>query len=308
MNYWFAAGAFAITCLCFVVLSPLAIKAGLLDKPGGRKLHDDATPLIGGIGIYLGVLVICLLMPTVLVSVSVLLGISAVVLLIGVIDDRKEMSVGLRMAIHSTAAFLMVIAADNQLLSLGDLVFTGSITLDFFSIPLTVFAVLGVINAVNMSDGIDGLSGGLVLISLGFLGVVAYAAGSTALLAFITILASSLFAFLMFNYRLPWNSRARIYLGDAGSTVLGFILAWLLIDSTQGPNQIMPPVLALWFIALPLIDTVTLLIKRPIKGESSFKSGRDHLHHLLLDAGYKVEYVVLLLYGAAMLIGLVGLL
>src|SRR5690606_30064804 len=117
-------------------------------------------------------------------------------------------------------------------------------------------------NAVNMSDGLDGLSGGMVVIALSFLAVTAASAGDITLLAFIATLVFSLLGFLALNYRHPWKRPALVYLGDAGSTFLGFVVAWLLIEATQGADPVIPPALALWFLAVPLIDTVYLLVSR----------------------------------------------
>ena len=211
------------------------------------------------------------------------------------------------MGSQAVAASLMYFAANIQLTSFGDILFIGEIGLGFLSFPLTVIATVGVINAVNMSDGIDGLSGGMVSIALAFLGIIAWQEGNTTLLSFIAILLSALLAFLALNFRLPWKKTAMVYLGDSGSTFLGFVLAWLFIEATQGESAIMPPVLALWFLAVPLMDTIVLLIKRPLEGKSPFHPGRDHLHHKLLDMGFSNKRVVLSLYVVGVVIGLIGL-
>lgn len=208
-----------------------------------------------------------------------------------------------RTGAHAFAAWLMAAVAGNQLLSLGNILGFGVVELGILAIPLTVFATVGVINAVNMTDGIDGLSGGLVLIALFFLCIVSFLAGDTDMLHFATLLA-----FLMLNFRLPWKRSALIYLGDAGSTLLGFIQTWLIIEATQGENAIMAPVYALWFLAIPLIDTVSLLIKRPMRGVNPFSAGTDHLHHRLIQAGFSHEQTVLGLYVVALIAGCIGLL
>ena len=299
--------SFCVTGASLFALKPVASRVGLLDHPGGRKTHAKPTPLIGGLGIYLGIFLITYLNPSVFNHYSLMLGISAFVLFIGMIDDYQHQSVWIRMGSQAAAATLMYFAAKVQLTSFGDILFTGNIGLGLLSLPLTVFATVGVINAVNMSDGIDGLSGGMVAIALAFLGVIAWQAGNTTLLSFIAILLSALLAFLALNFRLPWKKTAMVYLGDSGSTFLGFVLAWLFIESTQGENAIMPPVLALWFLALPLMDTIVLLIKRPLEGKSPFHPGRDHLHHKLLDMGFSNKRVVLSLYLVGIVIGLIGM-
>lgn len=298
---------FAVTAMALLVLQPVAARVGLLDIPGGRKSHSHPTPLIGGLGIYLGVLCISLLTPIVMEQFQALLMISAFVLLVGILDDMRELRVSLRMACHAAAAWMMISLAGVQLHSLGNLVFTGPVELGVLAVPLTIFATFGVINAINMSDGLDGLSGGLVVIALLSLSIAATTAGQTAMLSFNQILIVSLMAFLLLNFRVMWKKSAMVYLGDAGSTLLGFIIAWLVIAATQGEMAFIAPVYALWFLAVPLMDTVALLIRRPLRGRSPFSPGQDHLHHQLLRAGLSKEQTVLVLYSAAILMAATGL-
>ena len=298
---------FVITSISLFALKPVAGRLGLLDIPGGRKIHKKPTPLVGGLGIYAGTLCMSFFTPAVLQQYSAMLAISALVLFIGIFDDARELRVSVRMGAHAFAAWLMAAVAGNQLHSLGNLLAFGPIELGILALPLTIFATVGVINAVNMTDGIDGLSGGLVLIALTFLSIVAFVSGNVAMLQFGTLLICSVLAFLVFNFRHPWKKSAMVYLGDAGSTLLGFILVWLIIEATQGSNAMMSPVYALWFLAIPLIDTVSLLIKRPLRGVSSFSAGTDHLHHRLIASGYTHEQTVVGLYVVAIIAGTFGL-
>lgn len=300
--------AFLVTVGCLFALQPIAARVGLLDIPGGRKLHRRPTPMVGGLGIYLGLLWISLLSPVVMGQYQALLLISAFVLTVGIADDMGGLRVSLRFAFHAVAAWLMIDQAGVQLHSLGDLFFTGPIIMGgAVSIAVTIIAVIGVINAINMCDGLDGLSGGLVVIALTYLSIAALAAGETSMLSFNQLLIVGLLAFLVLNFRLLVRRSALIYLGDAGSTLLGFILAWLLIAASQGADAFISPVYALWFLAVPLIDTVTLLIQRPLRGTSSFNAGKDHLHHRLLQRGFTRHQAVLILYGIGIVLGGVGL-
>jgi len=299
--------AFLMTAVALVALRPFAARVGLMDSPGGRKTHANPTPMIGGLGIYLGTLSICMLSPVIMNDYKVLLALSGFVLFVGVLDDLYDMRVSLRMAMHATAAWVMAVSANVQLTSLGDITFTGPVELGLLAIPVTIFATVGVINAINMSDGLDGLSGGLSVISLVLLSLVALSADQSALLSFSQILIVSLLAFLAFNFRLLWKKSALVYLGDAGSTLLGFMIAWLLIASTQGDKAFIAPVYALWFLAVPLMDTVSLMIRRPLRGISPFKPGRDHLHHRLLNMGFDTRQTVLIIHGTALALGGVGL-
>ena len=300
-------GAYLFTSMALILLRPLATLTGLMDYPGGRKNHSDPTPLVGGLGIYLGLLAVSILSPVLMADYQNLLVLSGLVLLIGVIDDLYQVRASLRLLLHGSIALAMTWLAEIQLDSLGDILFIGPVQLGILAVPVTIFATVGVINAVNMSDGLDGLSGGLVTISLVFLSIAALVAGESAVLSFSQLLSVALLAFLTFNFRVLWKQSALLYLGDAGSTLLGFILAWLIIAATQGSNAFIAPVTALWFLAVPLMDTVSLMIRRPLRGSSPFTPGRDHLHHRLLSTGYTSQQTVLIMYGAATVFAAFGL-
>jgi UDP-GlcNAc:undecaprenyl-phosphate GlcNAc-1-phosphate transferase len=173
---------------------------------------------------------------------------------------------------------------------------------------MTVFAVVGVINAVNMIDGMDGLAGSTSLVSFAWYGVAATAAGLPGLAALAWVMCGGLAGFLLLNLRLPWQPRARVFLGDAGSTLLGFSLAWFAIDLTQGPGRTMPPIAALWVVLLPLADTVSLMARRRSRGMSPFHPDREHIHHFLLAHGFSVSGALLVLVGVSILFGAVGVL
>jgi len=300
--------AFLCTLVSIVVLRPLARKLGLMDTPGGRKSHTRDTPLIGGFGIYIGLLIACLLNPEVFGQYELLLGISAILLLTGVIDDYYPLPATARLGIQVLAAWLMAAYGENQLITLGKLVGDWQLFLGRFTMVMTIFATVGVINAINMIDGMDGLSGGMVVICLVYLAYATSLSGSNpALYGFLLILIACLLAFLVLNFRFYVKKPALIYLGDSGSTMLGFILAWILIESSQGGSErIIPATVALWFLAIPLMDTVYLLIARPLTGKSPFEPGTDHLHHLLLKHGLGRPNIVMLLYCAATIFGATG--
>lgn len=298
---------YLVTSLASLVLIPLAHATGLIDYPGGRKTHGAPTPMIGGLGIYLGLLAAYILSPQLMPNFQLLLVLSGLVLIVGIFDDLYQVRASLRLILHASIALTMAWFADVRLDSFGDLLFTGALSLGAMAIPVTIFATVGVINAVNMSDGLDGLSGGLVTTALSFLSLAALLAGESSTLYVCLTLGLATLAFLTLNFRLPWNRTALLYLGDAGSTLLGFLLAWLLILASQGSNAVISPVYALWFLAVPLMDTVSLLIRRPLHGKSPFDPGRDHLHHRFLDAGFSPKQTVLMMNGAAIAFAAVGL-
>ncbi len=200
--------SFCITGFFLLALKPVAVRVGLVDIPGGRKTHFRSTPLVGGIGIFLGIFLVSIFMPGVLFEFRSLLSLSAIILFMGVIDDAKELSAWVRMIGHALVALAMAVVAGVKLSYLGDLLSFGPIGLSIFAIPLTVFAVVGVINAVNMSDGVDGLSGGLVIVSLCFIGILSFTNGQVITASFIVIMICSIMAFMSLNFRTFWDRRA----------------------------------------------------------------------------------------------------
>lgn len=159
-----------------------------------------------------------------------------------------------------------------------------------------------------MIDGIDGLSGSVSLVSLGLIGVVAYSAHSSWSLFLIVALMGGVAGFLYYNLRYPGNGRARVFLGDNGSMLSGFLFAWLLVALSQGDGRVaMTPVTALWLFALPLMDTVGVMVRRIWLGKSPFRPDRQHLHHLLVRAGFRVCDIVLVAVILQLGFGLTGI-
>jgi hypothetical protein len=163
------------------------------------------------------------------------------------------------------------------------------------AVPFTIFATIGLINALNMIDGIDGLSGALSFISLGFVVVLASVVGNDLYVVLAIGLMGGVAGFLYFNLRYPSNPRARVFLGDNGSMLLGFLFAWQFIALSQGELRAMTPVTALWLFAVPLMDTVSVMLRRVWLGKSPFHADRNHFHHLFIRAGFRVRDTVALI-------------
>ncbi|WP_295454732.1 MraY family glycosyltransferase [uncultured Thiodictyon sp.] len=218
--------------------------------------------------------------PILLVSMTVLT-------LVGLYDDIHSSRPATRFLFQAVAVLIMALGSHVALSSLGDLFGLGAVTLGAGAVLFTLFSVIGVINAFNMIDGLDGLAGGTGLIVTGWLLVLCLTAPVSqpgeigALLA----LAMALCGFLAYNLRHPWRAQASVFMGDAGSTMLGFVLSWFLIHLSQGDHAVMAPITAVWILALPLLDTLTVMARRLLTGHSPFAADRQHLHHLLLGRG-----------------------
>lgn len=306
MNIQLTLTALMLSIFFITILSPLATRVGLTDRPDHRKQHKVPTPLIGGLACYfaIAILLVCNkgLFPHQLAYFTA----STLLVLVGLIDDYKTLGVKIRLLTQVLAVLIMTEVADVKINSLGYLVDFGELHLGAFSTIFTVFAVVGGINAFNMIDGIDGLAGGLTLVAILTIAVLAHFSGQSQLCQFCGLYIAIISGFLAFNCRIFGRQNAKIFLGDTGSTLLGFTVCWLAIYASQGKQAIMPPALVLWIIALPLLDSVCIMGRRISKGRSPFAADREHLHHILALAGYSINQVLVKLIGAAILLASLG--
>ncbi len=284
---------FIFTALLIKFLKPLAYRFGLIDEPGGRKQYDKATPLVGGVALFFTVTVTSLIWGKVGAELYYFLSAAALMVFTGAYDDRFGLGVRVRLLAEVIAACLMIFGAGVVLTDLGNLLGFGNIHMPMFiAVPFTIVAVFGTINCLNMIDGIDGLAAGLCLLSMCTFVILLGDTGSS-LVPIISIIAG-LGAFLAFNLQL-YSGFKKIFLGDAGSMLLGFTLVWLLIRSSQDYPPLRPaftePATALFVLGLPLMDMVATTARRAIKGRNPFKPDRTHVHHLLLDFGFSSESV-----------------
>ncbi len=293
------------TGVAIIYLRKLAPALGLLDHPCDRKHHADPVPLVGGLAVFAALCIAFLALPAVRDQWPLLLAV-AILVAVGVADDKHPLRPSVRFAAQIIACLVMIFVAGVELKSTGNLFGYGSIGLWVFSISVTVFAVVGVINAVNMIDGVDGLAGTLSLVALAWYGGMAHLSGFIGLMTVAIILCGALAGFLVFNLRFPWQQKVQVFLGDAGSTLLGFVLAWMAVALTQGPAGSVPPICALWVVLLPLADTVSLCARRLRRGQSPFAANREHIHHLLLALGLTHTQTLLALIVVSAVFGAVG--
>ena len=299
-----------VTLLAMVVLQPVAHRVGWLDQPRGRKDHGVATPVCGGLGIFAGIAVSTgFLLRNQPIPTGYLVG-GGLLLAVGLLDDLYDLRWWYRVAAQIVAGLVMVYLGDGGP-RVGHIpgFFTGQpLALGAYSVPFTVFATVGLINAVNMCDGNDGLAGSQLLVALSAVAVLGWDAGNETLASRALVVIIAIAVFMFFNMRFSWQPRARVFLGNGGSALLGYTLAWFLYRLTQNPQYPVNPVIAPWLIAIPLIDCLALMARRVSKGHSPFHADRDHLHHLLLDAGFAADRVTLLLFAASMGIALLAML
>lgn len=282
----------------------------LVDHPGEHKQHEHSTPFVGGIGLFLAVMVSLLalshLQPQ-LEGFAFGLALATVIMFVtGLADDIWRLGFRIRFVIQACAALIMVFVGDVALRDLGGLLFDDSLPLGALSVPFTVFATIGVINALNMIDGMDGMAGSIAFMSLLVISAMAVGAGSAEHVIVSFGLLGGVGAFLYYNLRRRGQSRARVFLGDNGSMLLGLLLASLLIDMSQGESRVIAPVSAVWLLAVPLMDTVGVMLRRVWLGKSPFAPDRYHLHHLMQQAGFRVDDIVAIVAVLQLVLGVAG--
>lgn len=273
--------AFAILFL----MRKVARKVGLVDKPSGRKLHSGNIPLVGGIAICITIINYIYSHPSMIKHANLYMFCICGLTAVGALDDRFDLSVRIRMLVQALISISMIYFANAELHTLGNLLGFGAIKLGLFGGLLTVFAVIGCINAFNMVDGIDGLLGGLSIVTFGSVGILLSLSGEQSLSYLCLLLVVCMVPYIVMNLGLVGRER-KVFMGDAGSMMIGFTVIWLLIGASQTEgNSVIRPVTALWLIAVPLMDMVSIMIRRVKQGKSPFKPDRDHLHHICQRLG-----------------------
>jgi len=299
---------FFITAFIFLFfLRKVAKKINLVDRPNERKIHQGAVPLVGGISIYLTLMLALWFKPDLLTSSDIYVLCASVLVIMGAIDDKYDVDYRIRLVVQILISCAMIFGAGLSLKSLGGLAFGHEIILGPLGYIVTVFAVLGAINAFNMVDGIDGLLGGLTLATFGGLAYLNYLDGQLSLARFCLLMMIVVIPYIVLNLGAPFGVRKKVFMGDAGSMLIGFTVIWVLLQGTQGPKAQMYPVTALWLIAIPLMDMITIMVRRLRKGHSPFKPDREHLHHICLRAGLSPRCALCVICLFAVLLAAMGI-
>jgi UDP-GlcNAc:undecaprenyl-phosphate/decaprenyl-phosphate GlcNAc-1-phosphate transferase len=301
-------GFIGITSLMLsMLLMPFAIKLAkvvkAIDVPVDRSVHEEPIPRFGGVAIAISFLITCLLFIPVGSELNAFLLGLVIILLTGLADDIWEISSSMKFAGQIAACLVFIYFSGAAIDSFGDLFGTGPIETGVLAIPLTVFCMVGVINALNLSDGLDGLAGGLSVIACLFLAYFAIISGHWLNLALVTALVGSLIGFLYYN-----SHPAKIFMGDTGSLVLGYAISaiCILFEDVADTTLVMPISLAL-IMGLPIHDTFLVMTRRVVHGHSPFSADSTHLHHRLINLGLSHPAVVTVMYIAMFSYGVLAL-
>lgn len=272
------------------MLSSLALRHNLVDLPGLRKVHSRPIPRIGGIAMACGAFVPLLFWNYTDRFVLAFLSGAAVLIFFGLLDDLHDLPPKAKFTGQILAALIVIFGGGVQITSLGTLLPDMMQLSPLVGIPLTLVAIVGATNAINLSDGLDGLAGGICLLIFSALGYLSYLEGNPAIGLISLALVGVLFGFLRFN-----TYPASIFMGDSGSQFLGFSAATLGIALTQS-KPTLSPILPLILLGFPILDTLTVMITRILQKRSPFSADKNHFHHHLLGLGLRHSESVLIIY------------
>ncbi|RBW46946.1 undecaprenyl-phosphate alpha-N-acetylglucosaminyl 1-phosphate transferase [Psychromonas sp. B3M02] len=310
--------SFAVSAFLFYFFHPRAIQFGLVDKADHRKLHTGNIPVIGGPAIYIALVFALFMNQNFTPEIFAFVFCAGFLMLLGVIDDKINLKVSLRLlSMMSITAFLYYFA-DFQIFTLGNLFAFGDVNLNSFTLVFTMIVVIGVITAFNMVDGVDGLLGCLSIISFAAMAVLFGVNGQYHLSSTCVCFIAALLPFLMCNLSLLPDNRYKVFMGDSGSFFIGFTMICLLVAGSQQSMHIddagsspvgdiaFRPVIALWLMAVPVMDMIANIIRRVNAKQSPFQADRGHLHHKLQDLGLSDKQVLIFISVLALITVSIG--
>ena len=263
---------FLFTTLFLFFARKVAKKVGLVDKPNFRKRHQGLIPLVGGISVYAGICFTFSIVNVYIPHAALYLACAGVLVFIGALDDRFDISVKIRATIQAAIGVIMMAVGKLYLSSLGYIFGPWEMVLGPFGYFLTLFAVWAAINAFNMVDGIDGLLGGLSSVSFAAMGLILWFDGQTSLAIWCFAMIAAILPYILLNLG-ALGRRYKVFMGDAGSTLIGFTVIWILL-----------------------------------KGMSPFSPDRQHIHHLIMRAGFTSRQAFVLITLAAAILASIGVL
>ncbi|MEO6517076.1 MAG: MraY family glycosyltransferase [Steroidobacteraceae bacterium] len=279
-----------------LALRPFAEVVGLIDRPGGRKTHHGEVPVVGGLAMFSGLLVAALGGGDLGHGGMSVLVVSAFMVVLGALDDRFNLPPKVRLFAHLSAAVALVYSSGYLVRNLGDLMGWGDIDLGVLSLPFTVISIVALINAFNMLDGLDGLAGSAGLVALGGIMTVSSLSGSAGTLLIAGSMLGAVAAFLMFNLPTHLNRPIRTFMGDAGSTLLGFLLAGLSLSMVQPATIGLSPMIVLWLMPIPIFELFASTTRRLVRGLPPTTADSGHFHHVLIAAGMSVRAICTLYF------------
>lgn len=297
---------FLMFIVCFFVtlgLTPLvkqlAIRVGAVDRPNARKVHKKMMPRLGGLGIYLAFMLgMLVLMPESNYTLPLLIG-SGLVVMTGVLDDLFSLPAKVKIVLHFFAA--LIIVCGGITVEFINLPFNGVLYLHWLSIPLTLLWIMGITNAINLIDGLDGLAAGVSSIVLLTIAGLSMTDGNMFVFTVSVLLLGSTLGFLPYNFH-----PAKIFMGDTGAYLLGYVISVLALLGFKNVT-LFSLVVPIVMLAVPISDTLFAIVRRLVHKKPLMAPDRSHLHHCLLRFGFTHRQTVLLIYGMSALFALAAI-
>jgi UDP-GlcNAc:undecaprenyl-phosphate/decaprenyl-phosphate GlcNAc-1-phosphate transferase len=297
--------ALLIGLLAIEVLRHSAKRINLVDRPNHRKLHGGEVPVVGGLGIFCAFLMSAMVVPGLYEAYAFLFAPALILTLLGLVDDVYDLRPVIKLLMQFLIAGLVLVSNSELALKGGD--GSDAAILNVVLWAVTVLTLVGAMNAFNMMDGVDGLAGAVTAVALFWIAAAAAISGLHIVLLMSVQLLMAVFAFLFFNARAPWRRQALVFLGDAGSLLLGFGVTVLGLQLVGRGSIAWSPLAIVFVIALPAMDTASLAVRRIVAGRSPLSADRQHLHHLLQDAGLTAGQVTAVITAASVIIGGLGI-
>lgn len=293
--------AIIISLVSTPLVKKLAVRVGAIDVPKDeRRIHKKPMPLMGGLAIYIAIVIAALIfLPLNDTLISILVG-ATIILVSGIIDDIKGLSPKLKLVFQIIAGLVLIyggvkvdfitnpFSKDYVLLYLNGL-----------SIPITLFWIVGITNTINLIDGLDGLASGVAMISALSLMLVAEKFGQEEVTILSALVAGACLGFIPYNF-----NPAKIFMGDTGALLLGFMLAVISIEGVMKSVATIAIVVPILILGVPIFDTTFAIFRRLLSGRSIAEADKGHLHHRLLDKGFSQRQTVLILYGLSAVFGI----
>lgn len=292
--------SFVMAMLITPLVRRFAYLIGAVDHPNARKVHVRTMPRIGGLAIFIAFLIgYALLLPASRYNDAILIG-AVVIVLTGLIDDRFQLSARVKLMGQMIAT--VVVLNSGMRIEMINLPFDQQLYLGSWSIPVTVLWLIGITNAINLIDGLDGLAAGVSSIALGTIALLAIIQGNVYLTMMALLLLASTLGFLVHNFY-----PAKIFMGDTGALFLGYMLAVFSLIGFKNVTlfSLVVPVLLL---GLPISDTIFAIVRRLVQGRPPMSPDKSHMHHQLIDMGFTTRQAVLLMYGMTLFFGIASIL
>ena len=288
-----------IAYFCVPLAIRVALRIGAMDEPNQRKVHQVAMPRVGGIAIFLAFFLSVLIFIPKSAQINGLIIGAAIIFIAGLLDDVFNLPAWVKLIPQLLAASIAVYS--GIVVSFVTNPFNGMVNLGYLSIPITLIWIVGITNAINLIDGLDGLAAGVTAIAGCTMGIVTLLNGQTVAAVMAFILVASTIGFLPYNFY-----PARTFMGDCGSNLLGFVLGCLAVLGLAKSAAIISLFIPIVILVIPIFDTFFAIVRRIYNKTPIFSPDKDHLHHRLMGMGFSHQNSVLIIYGISCFFGVIA--